>query len=233
MFHFVLIGGEDSSTDTQSAQQTTLPVVHPRSHSGGEKKLKQRNEGSLPSDTSTDTKHPHPPNPRPRSDTSQPLLKIHESLTIDDGPTACTSRVTSMESSSSDNNIHSEAHTSLESSSPGHSLESAYSSEKVVFGERNVGDWINVDVNVDSKDAPTSLDSQPRARERCVAFSTKSDKRASDMPKKPKSIEAYANPSVDIHTDIQNAKHCWYCTNLTTLEICDVCGNRQKKRLIT
>ena len=265
------IGGEDTSIDTQSTQQTTPPVVRPRSHSGGEKKLKQRNEGSLPGDTSTDTKHPHPPIPRPRSDnnllstrgppnsprrkpiavprkgsprnnrsnesstalsdvqtankdisaedenaatavcTSQPLPEIHESLTVDDGPTACTSHVTSMESSSSDNNIHSEAHTSLESSSPGHSLESkpsvsdkpdpcsstppekarsACSGERVIFEEASLGDWVKVDVSTSvnekgSNDALISLDCQPRPRERVSAFSTNSDRTVSDKSQKP------------------------------------------------
>ena len=180
---------------------------------------------------------------------SGPLPKIHESLTIDDGATTCTSHVTSMESSSSDN-VHSEAHTSLDSGSPNPSLESkpsvsdrpdpcsstppenarsACSGEKLVltFEEKSEGEWVLVDKK-DSKDASTSLDSLPRPRERSAAFSTKT---ASDKSQKPNI--AKSTPSEDNYictvnpTDIRNAKPCWYCTNLTTLEICDICGNPQ------
>ena len=35
--------------------------------------------------------------------------------------------------------------------------------------------------------------------------------------------------SHDVHTDIQKARPCWYCTNLVILDmyICDVCGHEQ------
>ena len=181
---------------------------------------------------------------------SPPSQNIQESSTIDDGTT---SGITLIES---DNLLHSEAHTSHESGSPHPSLESkpsmsdksdpcsstpseeapsACSSETMVFKESvlhvdgSENDWVEVSVdNKDNKDAPTSLDSQPRPR--AGAFSAKSDKIASDKSKKPKSTqneEAHANPSVDFHTDLQNAIACWYCTNLTSHEICDICGNRQ------
>ena len=312
-------GGQDTSFDSQpptiysqSTQQTPPPVVRPRSKSGGEKELKQRNDGSLPSKTSTDTERP--PIPKPRSDNnlpsmkgppnspdrskpaviprkinprnkksnesskisavqtvikdisaedenaavdvciSQPLPEIQESLIIiDDGAPTCTSHVTSMDSNSSDN-LHSEAHNSLDSGSPHPSLESkpsisnkpdpcsstppekarsAYSGEKVEFEERSEGSWTTIDFK-DSQDAPTGLDTQPRPRERSAAFSTKSDKTATDKSKKPKGTRIddtnthTANLIADVHTDLQKAKPCWYCTNLTSLAICDVCGNPQR-----
>ena len=27
----------------------------------------------------------------------------------------------------------------------------------------------------------------------------------------------------------EKLKPCWYCTNLTSLDVCDVCGNKQRK----
>jgi hypothetical protein len=196
---------------------------------------------------------------------SQPLPQIHEIVTtIDDGATASTSHVTSMESNSSDNNVHSEAHTSLDSGSPHPSLEStpsmsnkpdpcsstppekahsAYSGEKkLVDVESSLDhDWVKVDMIVDKKDGKdglSSLDTQPRPRERTTAFSTKSDKTAhavSNKLQKPKPSRStpreniYVDIDNPIQTDIQRAKPCWYCTNLTTLEICDVCGNVQHR----
>ena len=187
---------------------------------------------------------------------SQPLPLIHESLTIDDGATTSTSHVTSMESNSSDI-VHSEAHTSLDSGSPHPSLESkpsmsdksdpcpstspenahsAYSGDKklvLVDAESSLDPtWIKVDAFVDTKDSndgSSNLDTQPRRR--AAAFSTKSD---SDKSQKSKSIpreKPYIHVDIDtpLHTDIQSATPCWYCTNLTTLEICDVCGNKQHK----
>ena len=186
---------------------------------------------------------------------SQPLPLIPESLTIDDGATG-TSRVTSMESNSSDN-VHSEAHTSLDSGSPHPSLESkpsvsdkpdpcsstppekahsAYSGEKklvLVDAESSLDPtWIKVDAFVDTKDSndgSSNLDTQPRRR--AAAFSTKSDNDKSQKSKSTPHEKAYIHVDIDppIHTDIQRATPCWYCTNLTTLEICDVCGNKQHK----
>ena len=197
---------------------------------------------------------------------SQPLPLIHESLTIDNGATTTTSHATSMESNSSDN-IHPEAHTSLDSGSPHPSLESkpsmsdksdpcsstppekahsAYSGEKnlLVDVESSLGqDWVKVDLTVDKKDGKdslSSLDSQPRPRERATAFSTKPDKTVSDKSQKAKPSKstardkAYVYVDIDtpIHTDIQSATPCWYCTNLTTLDKCDVCGNEQHRETI-
>jgi hypothetical protein len=226
---------------------------------------------------------------------SQQLPQINESLTIDDGATASTSHVTSMESNSSDNNVHSEAHTSLDSGSPYPSLESkpsisdkpdpcsstpperahsAYSGEKKLVDVESSLDpeWINVHMIVDKKDGKdglssldsqprprerakkddkdglssldtqprprerakkdgkddlSSLDTQPRSRERAAAFSTNSDKTVSDKLQKPRPSKS--TPREKTYIDIQSATPCWYCTNLTTLEICDVCGNEQYK----
>ena len=117
---------------------------------------------------------------------------------------------------------------------------SAYSGDKtlLVDVESSLGqDWVKVDLK-DSKDGLSSLDSQPiRPRDRTAAFSTKPDKTVSDKSQKPKPSkstpreEPYVPIDIDtpIHTDIQSATPCWYCTNLTTLEICDVCGNEQNK----
>ena len=300
------------SMDTQSTQQPKTPVPQPRSHSGREKKLRESNEGSLPSIPSSDPEHTPIPRPRshqnlqyvpsmkvsqvfesppspsrskpaikprkgsPHNDRSnessttlnktettnkdislegtcisQPLPSIHECLTTEDG--APTSHITSMESSSSDN-LQFEAQTSLESGSPHPSLESkpsmsnksdpcsstpseeapsACSGDKV-FQESAVDSsldsWVEVSiVEKDSKDALTSL-TRPIARERAGAFSTKS---VSDKLPKQQSTQSledcvYTTDTAS-HTDIQNAKPCWYCTNLTTLDICDVCGNSQKR----
>ena len=63
-------------------------------------------------------------------------------------------------------------------------------------------------------------------------LSTKSDKTKSDQVQEPKASKSTSHeysPLPDFYTDIQKAKPCWYCTNLTTLEICDVCGNEQKR----
>ena len=87
----------------------------------------------------------------------------------------------------------------------------------------------------DSKDGLSSLDTQPRSRERLVAFSTKPDKTVSDKSQKAKPSKStpcekiYVDIDIPIHTDIQSATPCWYCTNLTTLKVCDICGNEQLK----
>ena len=63
-------------------------------------------------------------------------------------------------------------------------------------------------------------------------LSTKSDKTKSDQVQEPKASKSTSHeysPLPDFYMDIQKAKPCWYCTNLTTLEICDVCGNEQKR----
>ena len=178
---------------------------------------------------------------------SQPLPLIPESLTIDDGATTSTSHVTSMESNFSDN-LHSEAHTSLDSGSPHPSLESmpsmsnkpdpcpstpAEKAHSVYSGQKKLlvdvescldPSWIKVDLTVDKKDSKddlSSLETQPRPR---VSDKSQKAKPSKSTPRE----EAYYDPP--IHTDIQYAIPCWHCTNLTTLEICDVCGNEQHRK---
>ena len=162
------------------------------------------------------------------------------------------------------NDVHFEVYTSLESkpsmsdkpdpypSTPREKAHSAYSGEKrlnFVFEESSVDHgWVNVVLTVDKKDGKdglSSLDSQPRHRERAPAFSIKPDKTVSDKSQKAKpSIAARSTPRekayihVDIDTPIlctddQSATPCWYCTNLTTLKICDVCGNNMQHRKAT
>ena len=120
---------------------------------------------------------------------------------------------------------------------------SAYSGEKklLVDVESSLGqDWIEVDLTVDKKhgkDSLSSLESQSKPRERVTAFSTESNKTVSDKSQKPKPSKstphekAYIHADIDtpIHTNDQSATPCWYCTNLTTLEICNVCGNEQPR----
>ena len=135
-----------------------------------------------------------------------------------------------------------EAHTSLESSSPHQSLESkpsmsdkssicsstpeeetpsASSGRKLVFLERNTDGYVDITLDgKESSDALTSLDSQSRPREQAAAFtSAKSDKRVSTSDKS----------KITYDRDLAFAKPCWYCTNLTSLKVCDVCGNYSQK----
>ena len=50
---------------------------------------------------------------------------------------------------------------------------------------------------------------------------------------KPRTPRSRKNEEICMYaSDIQNAIPCWYCTNLTTLKICDVCGNEQHRETI-
>jgi serine/threonine protein kinase len=86
----------------------------------------------------------------------------------------------------------------------------------------------------DGKDDLSNSDTHSRPRERAAAFNTKPEKTVSDKLQKPKPSKStprdntYVDIDIPIHPTIQRAKPCWYCTNLTTLTICDVCGNEQR-----
>ena len=79
------------------------------------------------------------------------------------------------------------------------------------------------------QDALSSLDSQPRPRERAAAFSTKSDKTVSgkllQRQRNTQTKEVYTYTADPAQACIQNSTPCWYCGNLITLKICAICGN--------
>jgi serine/threonine protein kinase len=211
----------DDHLGLSDPESPLVPDPQPRSFSGREEKGLDRHP-SLPS---LGAESAYPPVPRPRSDNNLLSMKGSQGLG--------TSHTTSMESNSSDN-VHSEPHTSLDSGSPHPSLESmpsmsnkldpcsstppekahsAYSGEKVVFKESSLENWVEVDIIVDKKDGKDGLFTRLRPRDRPAAFSGID-------------INAPKHPIIQP----RRAYPCWYCTNLTTLEICDVCGNVQHEQ---
>ena len=176
-----------------------------------------------------------------------------------DCDTATLSHITSIDSysKSEQESLPSEALNSLESSSPNPSIESSpcMSSKSdpchstspdnassacsgdipLTFTEKSLGSYVSVDITTKVKDqqqtVSTSLENLP-IRQRSHAFSSKSvksDKLVSEASKSPKDGQLYDDSYVQGSTDISNATPCWYCTNLITSEICDVCGNTQKE----
>ena len=151
----------------------------------------------------------------------------------------------------------SEAQHSLESSSPHQSIESSpYVSNKsdpctstspdnaspacagdvhVSFTEisgGSLGSWVNVSIKPEEQQQLTSLDIVPsRSRDRTAAFSTKSEGK-SEVPRGGESSIKLKDSSFEEKymkgsTEIKDATPCWYCTNLTTNIICEICGNRK------
>ena len=158
----------------------------------------------------------------------------------------------SLESCSPHPSVEASASTSSKSdpcpSTSPHNASPACTGEKVLFMESSVSSsvggssWVNIDLTTKEQQHETcsSLDSQPRPRERCLAFSNTAK---FEKPVKPlaestgasKTSKTSLSDSLfdeslmysQVSDEIHNAKPCWYCTNLTTNRKCEICGNIQ------
>ena len=103
----------------------------------------------------------------------------------------------------------------------------------IIVDDKTEEKWLAVDVDKqqdEQKDASKDLNSFSKPRDRAHAFSTggtaKAGAQGGDGAHAP--IELLVEEGADTRM-IADARPCWYCTYLTTSDICEVCGNLRRK----